>query len=132
MDNYKKNFALLALRRSSMRWKFRNLAKNKNRRKIEVEIKTKKGNYKRETWHYQCSLCPEDKWYRESEIQLDHVFPVIDEILGWVSFDDFIDRLLVEESGFQRLCLSHHQEKTQKENLIRTVSRKARKNKNTS
>lgn len=132
MDAKKKQFALTSLRRGSMKWKPRNAAKNKNRKKFPVEIRSKKGTYTREVWHYNCSQCGPDVWYRDKDIQMDHVNPVVDEVLGWQGFDVFIDRLLVEESGWQRLCEKHHEEKSAAETVIRTISRKSRKKKNSS
>ncbi len=128
MDNKKKNFALSSLRRASLRWRPRNLAKNKGRKQFEVTTTTKKGQVSnRMIWFYQCVKCPSDKWYRDKDIELDHIIPCVSDSEGWISFDIFIDRLYCEESGFQLLCKPHHLEKSLAEGQVRTKSRRSRK-----
>jgi 5-methylcytosine-specific restriction endonuclease McrA len=96
-----------------MRWKPRNLAKNKDRKQFKV------GN--RDIWHYTCAICGPDKWYRDKEIRLDHIQPVVDPIIGYVDMDTYIDRMLCEEDGFQRLCDPCHDKKTEQEQQLRQL-----------
>lgn len=128
VDNKKKNFAISSLRRASLRWKPRNLAKNKGRKQFLVETKTKKGQIStRMIWHYQCVVCGPDVWHRDKDIELDHTIPVVSASEGWQGFDVFIDRLYCEEEGFQLLCTVHHLEKSLLEGTVRTKSRRSRK-----
>jgi cytochrome c553 len=54
---------------------------------------------------------------------MDHIHPVVDPAVGWVSLDMFADRLLCDESGFQAICLECHDVKTKGENQIRKQTR---------
>lgn len=117
MDNRKKAFAIRMLRRNSLRWPPRSEAKNEGREKRVVIKQTKMGEKKVELWHYMCAKC--SQWFRDKEIHLDHIKPVVDPIAGFTTFDDFIDRLLVSKQEFQRLCLPCHAEKSVAENSTR-------------
>lgn len=65
---------------------------------------------------YRCSGCRGT--FSRAQIQADHVRPVV-PTTGWVSWDDFIDRLFSEVDGFQVLCKDCHHRKTQDENKQR-------------
>ncbi|KKM75178.1 hypothetical protein LCGC14_1392830 [marine sediment metagenome] len=43
---------------------------------------------------------------------VDHINPVIDPVLGFRSWDSFIERLFCEVDGFQVLCDDCHKNKT--------------------
>lgn len=75
---------------------------------------------------YRCAICLQI--FGRKEIQVDHKSPVT-PITGWVSFDDFIDRLYCEEQDLQVLCKPHHKIKSQAENQIRKFHRDAKKKK---
>lgn len=70
------------------------------------------GENKRQKWEYLCAACNE--WYKEKEVQVDHIVPVgslkcLEDLPG------FLERLTVEEGGFQVLCKPCHQKKTNKD-----------------
>lgn len=111
MDIHKKNFAIQALRRASYRWKPRSEAMK--RAKIE------RGKYR-------CEKCKEIK--QRKDIQIDHQHPVI-PVLGWDNFDNYIDRMFCDISGFNILCKACHNIKTQSENMIRKSVKKVDKRK---
>lgn len=66
---------------------------------------------------YQCATC-EGK-FGPKEIQLDHITPVVDEEIGWVDWNTYIDRLFCSEENFQVLCKPCHAAKTFFEQEIR-------------
>ena len=55
---------------------------------------------------------------------IDHNYEVVDENVGWVSWDIYIERLFVEKEGFQILCWSCNKKKTTENNAIRADTRK--------
>jgi hypothetical protein len=69
----------------------------------------------REAKHYKCNCC----WgeFPASEIQVDHISPVIDPFKGFVSWDDVVERMFCEADGYQVLCKECHKSKTQAERL---------------
>lgn len=87
------------------------LCKENSRRKYT-------GKNKRLKWEYECAKC--GKWFKEKEIQVDHIVP-----LGSLKCGDdlagFIERLTCEVDGLQILCKSCHQTKTNKERKQRCI-----------
>lgn len=75
---------------------------------------------------YRCAIC--NGIYKKKEIALDHKSPAVDPRRGWESFDKFIERLFVDESGFQVLCKAGcHAAKTENERQVRTKTRRRAK-----
>ena len=105
-DKLKKNFVISQLRRASFRWEGR--WKSEKRSKLKA-----RGEYFCE----ECGLVCKKK-----DTQMDHTIPVVDPIMGFTNFDDYIDRLFCSEEGFKRLCKPCHEEKTEKENIVRRES----------
>lgn len=66
---------------------------------------------------YKCASCKGQ--FGPKEIQLDHIVPVIDEEIGFVDFNTYIDRLFCAEENFQVLCKPCHETKTFFEQEIR-------------
>ena len=52
---------------------------------------------------------------RAKEIEVDHIEPVVDPDVGFTTWDDFIERLFVEEDKLQVLCKDCHKKKTAEE-----------------
>ena len=50
---------------------------------------------------------------------VDHINPVIDPVEGFVSYDLAIERMFVEEDGYQILCKVCHDKKTAEERVVR-------------
>lgn len=67
--------------------------------------------------HYQCASC--EKEFPLKGVQVDHVKPVVDPKVGFVSWDEFIKRLFCGTNNLQVLCKACHATKTQKEKLRR-------------
>ncbi len=66
---------------------------------------------------YRCAIC--EGQFGPKEIQLDHKIPVIDEELGFINWDTYIERLFCDEDNFQVLCKPCHETKTYLESEIR-------------
>ena len=75
---------------------------------------------KRLGYHYKCAGCEKD--YPSSEVQVDHINPVVDPVIGFVSWDIYIDRIFCEVHNLQVLCKKCHTKKTK---LEREASKKA-------
>lgn len=101
-SEHKRNWIKNALRRASYRWPARGA----------VMKAARIGRNQ-----YVCAKCQEV--FGRKEVQMDHRKAVIDPKKGWTTWDDFIERLFVEEKGWQALCKPCHQEKSKKENVVR-------------
>jgi 5-methylcytosine-specific restriction endonuclease McrA len=98
-----KNFVIQTLRRATYRWPYKNNAKNLQ--KLERGL-------------YQCEGCKGT--FSPSQIQIDHIVPVIDIEKGFTTWDDFINRLFVKTEELQVLCTDIcHKNKTFIENQMR-------------
>lgn len=67
--------------------------------------------------HYRCAAC--QKLYVASDVQVDHILPVVDPKKGFVSWDDFINRIFCEIESLQVMCKPCHKIKTDQEKLER-------------
>lgn len=79
----------------------------------------------RQAKHYTCAHCGGE--FPGSEINVDHVTPVVDPKKGKTTWDNYIARLLVEERRgrkklLQVLCKGCHDVKTAAENKVRRSS----------
>lgn len=107
MDTKLKNFVITILRRASYKWKPRNNT-----------LKAAKVSYGK----YTCNVCK--GIYARKDVVLDHKIPVVDPIHGFQGFDEYIERMFVDESGFQVLCSPCHDIKTANERIIRQNNKK--------
>jgi len=78
----------------------------------EINSKTK-----RLAFHYKCAKCK--KKFPAKEVQVDHKLPVVDPVIGFVSWDVFIERLFCLKKNLQVLCTGCHEKKTAKERIKR-------------
>lgn len=91
------------LRRAHTKWPPRRAAKNATRVSRGV---------------YVCDKCKGK--FGPKQIDMDHTVPVIDPVEGFVDLQTYIDRLFLDESGYQVLCKECHKKKThEEENPIR-------------
>jgi len=74
---------------------------------------------------YRCEQCRE--LFLRSQIQLDHINPVVDPKTGWTTFDDFIVRLFCDAEGFRVLCRICHESVTSVQDAMRSYYNKKRK-----
>jgi hypothetical protein len=68
-------------------------------------------------------MCGPEKSYDRHSIAVDHRDPVVDPNKGWTNWDDYIERMFCEESGFDILCNEHHDQKSIGENKVRKQTR---------
>ena len=107
-----RSFVTSALRAASRRWppKFKAL------KEAFVGRKTNKKTGKL-AMHYKCAKCK--KHFVATDVQVDHVLPVVDPKVGFVSWDLFIDRIFCEIENLQVMCKPCHKVKTEEEKLER-------------
>lgn len=55
-------------------------------------------------------------------MEVDHIKPVVDPQEGFVSWDEFINRLFCEKDNLQALCKTCHKIKTAKEKKKRNAN----------
>jgi 5-methylcytosine-specific restriction endonuclease McrA len=103
-------FVKATLRSASLRWWSRDA--------VYKRIRVDRGQYK-------CEDCGEI--FKQKEIQIDHIEPVIDIRLGFTTWDDYIMRLFVEPDKLQGICASCHSRKTMLEDAMREHFNKKRK-----
>ena len=107
----RKSMVISWLRRGSQYWKPKALAKKRDRCGKVMNPVTG-----RMVIASQCAIC--HNAFMEKSMKLDHVDPCVDPNVGWVSFDEFIDRMLVEVDGYQSLCKPCHDQKTKEERAV--------------
>jgi len=107
-----RSFVTSALRAASRRWppKFKAL------KEAFVGRKTNKKTGKL-AMHYKCAKCK--KHFVATNVQVDHVLPVVDPKVGFVGWDSFIDRIFCEIENLQVLCKPCHKVKTEEEKAER-------------
>ena len=93
------------LRQSSRWWKPITQCKQNAKRPY-------KGSNKRQKFEYQCNKCK--KWFPDKQINVDHVLPA-GELNKADDLPGFVERLFVEQSGLQVLCVNCHDIKTKQE-----------------
>jgi len=84
---------------------------------------------------YICSDCKEEvpastrdeSGKRVKNVHVDHVVPVIDPDIGWVSWDSTIDRMFSERDNLQVLCYECHKLKSDDEKARAKVRRDNKK-----
>ena len=109
-DKKLKRFLLPILRRKSLWWTARNEAKAAAR--IEHGL-------------YRCGSCKGS--FSRSQIEMDHIKPVVNVKTGWTNWDDFIKSLYCDKDNFAALCKNCHSVKSQIENAQRVINKKAKK-----
>jgi len=67
--------------------------------------------------HYKCAKCK--KHFVATDVQVDHVLPVVDPKVGFIGWDSFIDRIFCEIENLQVLCKPCHKVKTEEEKAKR-------------
>lgn len=67
--------------------------------------------------HYVCNGCKQE--YPTSEVNVDHINPVVSVEDGFTSWDNFIANLFCSSEDLQVLCTECHDKKTKQENKER-------------
>lgn len=116
------SFVKSALRQASMRWPPKN--------QIKKEARVERGKY-------LCNSCGEIvpasikvDGVRKNNVHVDHIVPVIDPAVGFVSWDETIKRLYCEKEGLQVLCSACHKLITDEERRVAKARREEEKNNN--
>jgi 5-methylcytosine-specific restriction endonuclease McrA len=113
-----KSFVTSALRTATRKWppKYEALkAANVGRR---LDKATGKLSYR-----YKCAGC--GKAFKQKDVQVDHIFPVVDPQKGFTNWDEYIDRMFCDVEHLQVLCTECHSVKTQNEREERKNASKA-------
>jgi len=74
---------------------------------------------------YECDIC--HGLFTSKEIDIDHIFPVIDIVTGFVDWNTYIERLFCDVENLAALCKQCHSEKTKIEVQMRKYARAKRK-----
>ena len=72
---------------------------------------------KKDAVQYRCNAC--GQWVGSTKCAVDHIAPVIDVQVGFVDWNQFIDRLFCDASNLQVICDTCHNSKTQSERIAR-------------
>lgn len=110
------NFIKNTLRRASYRWSPRGEA--------ERAARIARGLYR-------CAICEGE--FKRSEVELDHVEPVVPIKEGWMDEEGnpdwnlYIRRLFCEKEGYQIICKTCHSSKTLIEDTLRAEYNEKRK-----
>jgi 5-methylcytosine-specific restriction endonuclease McrA len=86
----------------------------------QVNLKTN-----RVSKHYKCKSC--EGHFPSSEVNVDHINPVVDPTEGFTSWDKFIPNMFCPKDGLQVLCKTCHDIKTKEENKIRKSNETSKK-----
>jgi 5-methylcytosine-specific restriction endonuclease McrA len=107
-----RSFVTSALRAASRRWppKYKALKEAFAGRKVNA----KTGKM---AMHYECAEC--SKHFVATDVQVDHIKPVVDPKKGFTTWDNFIERMFCEMKNLQVLCKPCHKIKTDQEKLER-------------
>lgn len=99
------SFIKSALRAASQRWppKYECL----NNAFVGKKVNSKTGRISK---HFKCNCCLGE--FPTSDVQVDHIWPVVDPVVGFISWDEVIKRMFCSVEGFQVLCKSCHSQKT--------------------
>lgn len=76
----------------------------------------------RKAKHYKCAMC--GGLFVAKDVEVDHITPVVDPVVGFVSWDEFIKRLYCSSDNLQILDKKCHKLKTASERTARKTSQK--------
>lgn len=117
-----RSFIRSLLRRGSVRWSPR--AKIVSDAFVENGVNPDTG---RRCKLHRCSSC--SALVAKKDMVADHIIPVVDPVMGFTNWDDFIHRLFCEMDNLQAICKVCHAAKTKDERAVRTKSKAIRKRK---
>jgi 5-methylcytosine-specific restriction endonuclease McrA len=103
-----RSFIISALRAASRKWGQKYAA-------LDVAFTQRKTNKKTGLLakHFRCASCNNE--FIATDIQVDHIHPVVNPKTGFTTWDDYIDRMFCEVDGYQVLCKPCHKIKTDQE-----------------
>jgi hypothetical protein len=71
---------------------------------------------------HRCAMCKE--LFPQNAIKIDHIQPVVDPKVGFVSWDEYIERMFCEVENLQALCDPCHDNKTKSDKQLSTYTPK--------
>lgn len=95
-----------------------------NEAKTEKKTNTKTG---RVAQHFRCASCQND--FPATQVQVDHIIPVVDPKNGFTTWDDYIVRLFCPKENLQVLCKECHNIKSATEKKARSSTKGERQSK---
>ena len=104
------SFITGALRSASHRWP--------PKWKVKTKARVERGKYLCSGYEVDPHIVP------AKETNVDHISPIIDPDKGFISWDDFIERLFCEEEGLQVLCKDCHARKTKNERIANNARKR--------
>ena len=111
------SFIKSLLRAGTFKWPPKNKVKQKARTERGIYLCA---GYKRKSHKVPASLPPKKgNKKRINNAVVDHISPVIDPNIGFVSWDSVINRMFCEEDGLQVLCHLCHTRKSMDEREIK-------------
>ena len=102
-EKFKHNFVIRHLRLATYKWPFKHMAKSLQR--------LDRGLYK-------CQSC--QKAFGPKEIHVDHIEPIVN-ITGFISWDEYINKLFVTTDKMQVLCIQCHEAKSMVERSLKKL-----------
>jgi len=106
------SFIKSALRSASQRWPPR--YSSLHDACIGQKINPKSGRLAK---HYTCGMCKQA--HPAKDVQVDHIKPIIDPVVGFQTWDILIGNLFCEKENLQILCKTCHQIKTNAEKQLK-------------
>lgn len=103
-----RGFIVSALRAASRRW-------GQKYASLDLAFTQRKTNNKTGLLakHFKCASCSCE--FIASDVQVDHINPVVDPKVGFTTWDEYINRMFCEVDGYQVLCKPCHKVKTDRE-----------------
>ena len=105
------SFIVSVLRTGSRKWPPKYNVLNKAFSGVKTNEKTG-----RQAKHFKCNQCKNH--FVVKDVEVDHIKPVIDPKRGFVSWNEYIERLFCAEENLQVLCKPCHKIKTANEKEI--------------
>jgi 5-methylcytosine-specific restriction endonuclease McrA len=115
-EGRKRAFITAVLRSGMRRWPPKYETLNEGYIGTKENVKTK-----RLAKHYLCNCCGGQ--FPAKDVEVDHILPVVDPDVGFISWDVFIERLYCKMENLQLLCKECHKEKTKTERKARVPKR---------
>lgn len=78
--------------------------------------------------HYRCNAC--QNVFPSKEVNVDHINPIVNPEMGFISWDSFIENLFCDKNNLQVLCSECHTAKSAVENKIRKATNDSSKKNN--
>jgi hypothetical protein len=73
---------------------------------------------------HKCEEC--GGLFAQGDMHADHIESVVDPVVGFVSWDQYISRMFVEQEGFRAICHKCHHIRSQADNLTRAEIRRSK------